>query len=125
MEDTMEKIGKILSDEESVRQLTELAQILMNNNDNKNSTNNNNITDCDINNSNNNNVNVPDIAKMMQLTELMGNFSQNDKNTELLMALKPHLREERQIKVDKAVKMLKLMTVWNTAKESGLLNDII
>ena len=55
----------------------------------------------------------------------MGNFSQNDKNTELLMALKPHLREERQIKVDKAVKMLKLMTVWNTAKESGLLNDII
>ncbi|MDE6671232.1 MAG: hypothetical protein K2K16_03455 [Ruminococcus sp.] len=124
MEDTMEKIGKILSDEESVRQLTELAQILMN--DNKNNNNNNNgSNDCDNNNSINNNGNMPDIAKMMQLTELMGNFSQNDKNTELLMALKPHLKEERQIKVDKAVKMLKLMTVWNTAKESGLLNDII
>ena len=118
----MEKIGKILSDEESVRQLTELAQILMN--DNKNN-NNNSTDDCDNNNSINNNGNMPDIAKMMQLTELMGNFSQNDKNTELLMALKPHLKEERQIKVDKAVKMLKLMTVWNTAKESGLLNDII
>lgn len=124
----MEKIGKILSDEESVRQLTELAQILMNDNKNSNNNNNNNSNgsnDCDNNNSINNNGNMPDIAKMMQLTELMGNFSQNDKNTELLMALKPHLKEERQIKVDKAVKMLKLMTVWNTAKESGLLNDII
>ncbi|MDE6797576.1 MAG: hypothetical protein K2J36_06155 [Ruminococcus sp.] len=127
MEDTMEKIGKILSDEESVRQLTELAQILMNDNKNNNNNNNNSngSNDCDNNNSINNNGNMPDIAKMMQLTELMGNFSQNDKNTELLMALKPHLKEERQIKVDKAVKMLKLMTVWNTAKESGLLNDII
>lgn len=126
----MEKIGKILSDEESVRQLTELAQILMNDNKNNNNNNNNNnnsngSNDCDNNNSINNNGNMPDIAKMMQLTELMGNFSQNDKNMELLMALKPHLKEERQIKVDKAVKMLKLMTVWNTAKESGLLNDII
>lgn len=123
----MEKIGKILSDEESVRQLTELAQILMNDNKNNNNNNNNSngSNDCDNNNSINNNGNMPDIAKMMQLTELMGNFSQNDKNTELLMALKPHLKEERQIKVDKAVKMLKLMTVWNTAKESGLLNDII
>lgn len=125
----MEKISKILSDEESVRQLTELAQILMNenNNNSNNKNNNNDSNNCNSNNNNNNNSNnnVPDIAKMMQLTELMGNISQNDRNTELLLALKPHLKEERQIKVDKAIKMLKLMTVWNTAKESGLLNEII
>ena len=127
MDDTMEKIGKILSDEESVRQLTELAQILMNENNNSNNNNGNiNNNECDnSNSSNSNNNNMPDIAKMMQLTELMGNFSQNDRNTDLLLALKPHLKEERQLKVDKAIKMLRLMTVWNTAKESGLLNDII
>ncbi|MDE6035547.1 MAG: hypothetical protein K2G36_06515 [Ruminococcus sp.] len=118
MDNTMEKINKILSDEESVKQLTELVQILMNDNNSNNNCENNNIN-------NSNNDNMPDIAKMMQLTELMGNFSQNDQNTDLLLALKPHLKEERQIKVDKAIKMLKLMTVWNTAKESGLLNDII
>ncbi|MDE6424656.1 MAG: hypothetical protein K2K89_00735, partial [Ruminococcus sp.] len=84
--------------------------------------NNNNNNSC---NSNSENINVPDISKIMQITEIMGNISQNDRNTELLMALKPHLKEERQIKVEKAVKMLKMMTVWSAARESGLLNDII
>lgn len=117
MDDTMEKIGKILSDEESMKQLSELAQLLMN--DNKSSENVPEENHCD------NNINIPDIGKIMQLTELMGTFSQSDRNTELLLALKPHLKEERQQKVDKAVKMLKLMAVWNVARESGILNDIL
>ena len=50
--------------------------------------------------------------------------SNNDKNAEFLLALKPLLREERQSKVDKAVKMLKLFTVWTVLKDSGLLNDL-
>lgn len=115
----MEKIGKILSDEESVKQLSELAQILMNNNSDENSSEEKNC------NSGDDNGNMPDIAKIMQLTELMGTFSQSDRNTELLLALRPHLKEERQQKVDKAVKMLRLLAVWNVAKENGLLNDII
>lgn len=113
----MEKIGKLLSDEESMKQLSELAQLLMNSDSDGNVPEEKKCSD--------NNNNMPDIAKIMQLTELMGTFSQSDRNTELLMALKPHLKEERQQKVDKAVKMLKLFTVWNVAKESGLLNDII
>lgn len=118
MEDTMEKIGKILSDEESMRQLSELAQILMNENK---------TSECvpETNNCNNENNNFPDMSKIMQISEVMGNFSQRDRNTELLLALKPHLKEERQLKVDKAVKMLKFMTVYSVAKESGLLNDIL
>ena len=43
---------------------------------------------------------------------------------ELLLALKPHLKEEKQKKVDKAVKILKLIAVWNIAKESGMLEDL-
>ena len=116
MDDTMEKIGKLLSDEESVKQLSELAQLLMNDNSNGNVPEEKNCND---------NNNMPDITKIMQLTELMGTFSQNDKNTELLIALKPHLKEERQQKFEKAVKILKLLSVWNVARESGLLNDII
>lgn len=113
----MDKIGKILSDEESMKQLSELAQLLISNNSNEDVQEEKNC--------NPNNTDIPDISKIMQITELMGTFSQNDKNTELLMALKPHLKEERQHKVDKAVKFLKLLSVWNVAKESGLLNDII
>ena len=115
----MEKIGKLLSDEESMKQLSELAQLLMNNGSDENVPEEKKCND------NNENNNMPDIAKIMQLTELMGTFSQSDRNTELLLALKPHLKEERQKKVEKAVKMLRLFAVWNVAKESGLLNDII
>ena len=118
----MEKIGKLLSDEESVKQLSELAQLLMNN-----ESSGENVPaekkNCTV--SDNNNNNMRDIAKIMQLTELMGTLSQNDRNTDLLLALRPHLKEERQQRVDKAIKMLRLFAVWNVAKESGLLNDII
>ena len=42
-----------------------------------------------------------------------------------LLALKPHLREERQKKVEKAVKMLKLLSIWSMLKESGMLKDFL
>ena len=105
MEDVMGKIEKILGDEESMKQVSELAQMFMNgSNDGKN---------------------LPDTDSVMKLTGIMSNFTQNDKNTDLINALKPHLKEERQKKADRAVKVLRLISVLNTAKENGLLNDII
>lgn len=64
-----------------------------------------------------------DFTKILKVQEIM-NKASNDKNAEFLLALKPLLREERQSKVDKAVKMLKLFTVWTVLKDSGLLNDL-
>ncbi len=116
----MEKIGKLLSDEESMKQISELAQLLMNETKSSESENGNDENNCG-----EENGSFPDISSIMKITELMGMFSQSDKNTELLLALKPHLKEERQQKVDKAIKLLKLMAVWNIAKETGLLNDIL
>ncbi|MDE5583903.1 MAG: hypothetical protein K2J08_09380 [Ruminococcus sp.] len=119
MDDTMEKIGKLLSDGESMKQLSELAQLLMNETKNEESEcgekTENSCECCE---------NLPDVSSLMKIAELMGSVSQNDRNTELLLALKPHLREERQQKVDKAIKLLKLIAVWNIAKESGLINEI-
>lgn len=65
-----------------------------------------------------------DMGMIMQLAGLASKASVNDKNTELLLALKPHLSEEKQPKVDKAVKLLKLMAIWGVVKESGLLNNL-
>ena len=64
------------------------------------------------------------IGSMMAIMSLLGS-AENDKNSELLLALKPLLKEERQAKVDKAVKMLKLYSVWTILKDSGMLNDIL
>ena len=103
----MGKLEELLSDEESVKQLTELAQMFMNEGGNGEGSS------------------IPDIESVMKLSGLVGAFSQSDKNSELLLALKPHLSPERQQKVDKAIKLLKLIAVWNMAKESGLLDNII
>lgn len=111
MDDVMGKLGELLSDEESVKQIAELAQMLMSEGEG------NGGTDGE--------TQAPDLGAIMKLSGLMGAFSQSDRNAELLLALKPHLSAERQKKVDKAVKLLKLIAVWNIAKESGLLNDIL
>ena len=102
----MEKLSSILSDEESLKQVAELAQMLMSDEDAGE------------------NKDIPDVSLIMKLSSLAGVFSQQDRNTQLLLALRPHLSDERQKKVDNAVKILKLVTVWNTAKESGIIDEL-
>ncbi len=45
----------------------------------------------------------------------------NDPRTQLLTALKPHLSEPRQEKVDTAIKILKMLEILPLMKDSGLL----
>lgn len=114
----MGKIGEILSDEESMKQLSELAGMLS-------SDDSTEISDSPDDGCEDEGSGFPDVGSIMKIMGLVGTLSQNDKNAELLLALKPHLSEEKQKKVDKAVKLLKLLAVWSMAKESGLLNDLI
>lgn len=109
----MNKISDLLSDEESVKQLSELAQMLTS-------------EDRSVDNGGND-ANLPDIdiSSVMKLTNLIGEASKQDKNTDLLLALKPHLGAEKQKRVDKALKLLKLLAIWNIVKDSGMLKDFI
>lgn len=117
MDDIMGKISELLSDEESVKQLSELAQILVSDSE---SGEDNAETAKSV-----HYEEQPDIASMLRLTSLIGDASKQDKNTDLLLALKPHLGSEKQKRVDKAIKLLKLLAIWNIAKESGLLQQLI
>ena len=123
MDDVMDKVSGLLSDEESVRQLSELAKMFMSDingepTDTAEEAPAEDSTGSD-------GGGMPDIETILKLTSLAGAFTQSDKNADLLLALKPHLGEEKQKRVDRAVKLLKLIAVWNMAKESGLLKDII
>ena len=117
MDDIMGKISELLSDEESVKQLSELAQMLVSDND-KNEEKADKAGDSA-------SEDQPDIASMLKITSLIGEASKQDKNADLLLALKPHLGAEKQKRVDKAIKLLKLLAIWNIAKESGLLQELI
>lgn len=62
-----------------------------------------------------------DIAKLMQLGTVISTANKSDKNVELLLALKPLLKEESQVKIDRLIKIFKLFAIYPVLKESGLL----
>ena len=45
--------------------------------------------------------------------------NKDDDNTRLLIALKPHLSDERRKKVDKAISLLKIVKFLPILKENG------
>lgn len=65
-----------------------------------------------------------DLETVMKLMEAFSKLNSGDKNTELLLALKPHLRDENRGKVDRAIKLMKLMSVLMLLRESGLTDKI-
>ena len=64
-----------------------------------------------------NNISAGDIdPRLMQmLTRLLKDMSSPDKNTELISAVQPYLRSDRREKVEKALKLAKLMKLAGKA----------
>lgn len=117
MDDLFGKMQSVMSDPESMKQLKELAQ-LIGNDDNEaaaEQTAQQEESSGDL---------GFDIGKIMELSSMLGS-SGNSEDAALLMALKPHLKEERRKKVDKAVKLLKMLEVWEKLKDTGMLKDLL
>ena len=108
----MEKMQSLLSDPESMQQLQELAQMLQADSGQESTETESAPTATE------------QTDALMKVSQLMGS-AKEDSDAALLLALKPHLREERQKKVEKAVKMLKLLSIWSMLKESGMLKDFL
>lgn len=116
----MNRITDILKDEESLRQLSELADMLRTGEFSEGCTEFQSETKSE-----GDSESMPDMDMMLKMTTLAGAMNNRDKNTELLMALRPHLSEQGQQRLDRAVKILKLISVYEVAKESGLLNNLL
>lgn len=132
MDDFMSKMQEMLSDEETLNQIKELADMFMSSNDEEGVQNNpdsssvnSDKSDSEDNSSGNSGDFDFDIGMLMKLASLFGSTPKNDKNTQFLLALKPLLKDEKHQKVDKAVKMLRLYAVWTVVKESGMLKDFL
>ncbi len=119
MDDLLGRMQSVLSDPESMEQLKELASLFGETGETEGSdakpeqTSSEEKADSGF-----------DIGMLMQLSSLMSSTGQ-DEDTALLLALKPHLKEERRRKVDKALKLMKLLSVWKTLKDSGMLKDFL
>lgn len=116
MDDLMQKLQSVLNDKESMQQLQELASMLTGGGDSQPSEAAAPVPSVP-------DTSAPpfDIGKLMQLQSVMSAAGKPDKNIALLQALRPLLKEENQIKLDRVVKLFRLMSVWPLIKESGLL----
>lgn len=65
-----------------------------------------------------------DLNTLMLLQKAISALNQDDRNTELLRALKPHFSDERAKKVDDAIRILQLIRLLPLVKELGLFNRL-
>ena len=61
-----------------------------------------------------------DMGMILKLQQVFQSMNVNDKNTQLLLALKPHFGEKRQAKVDQAISMMRLFSMLPMLQESGI-----
>lgn len=66
-----------------------------------------------------------DLGMLLQMQGLLSGLTGEDNGTKLLHALKPYLADERQSKVDKAIKILRIVKMIPTLKETGLLDKLL
>lgn len=57
---------------------------------------------------------------LIKLMEVFARLNETDKNTELIMALKPHLRQENQPKADRAAQLMKLFSALTVFKDMNI-----
>lgn len=116
MEDFAGKISEILSDEESMKQLSEIAQMLGFSPDGGSPPAPvNSLPDSS------DMGGMPDIGALMSLAGRLKDAGGNDDNVNFLIALRPLLSEEKRPKIDRAVKILKIINLLPILKDSGIL----
>ncbi len=122
-DDIAEKIQSLLSDEESMNQIKELAAMFGGmsggTGDGSEAASSPQTRESE-NNSGDGGLNIDPLAVM----QLFGAASAKDKDCELLLALKPHLSADKQKRIDKAVKLIKLYNIFTAMRENGMLSDL-
>ncbi len=108
MDDLAEKISSVLSDPESVKQLGELAQML---GFSPEQPAGQPAPQPD----------MPDVGALMSLAGKLREAGGDDDNIRFLLALRPLLGEDKQPKLDRAVRLLKIINLLPIIRDSGLL----
>ena len=91
---------------------------IMNNMNTNNNSNENNQTDAKTTNNPFENIDINTIMKMQQIMSSM-NDKQNDSRTNLLLSLKPYLKESRKNKVDQYIQLMKMEKIFEIMNPLG------
>ncbi len=111
MSELMDKLQSVLNDEESMKQVKELADMLSGG-EGKGTASQPEAAPS-----------APPVDPMllMKIQGIMSQAAKPDKNIDLLMALRPLLKDENKQKLDRIVKLFRLVSLYPAIKESGIL----
>lgn len=126
MSDMLNNFTKIINNQEIPDNIKNILNS-MNNNSNNTSNNsninsNNNSQNSNQNSSSNNpfgDFDMNTILKMQKIMSSMNNDKQADYRTNLLMSLKPYLKESRKGKVDQYVQLMKMGKIFEIMNPLG------
>lgn len=127
MDDLFNSLHNILNSQEGQEQLNELSKMFSDQNiSNDKDPQHNNKNDSNNSGSSNSGFDFSgiDINMIMYIGQIMDSLNQEDKNTTLLKALKPHFAQSKQDKIDNAIKILKIISLIPVLKESGILGGL-
>lgn len=137
MEDLTAKVQEILGSEEGMKQLQDMAKMLGLTGEEETPSAPASSGGLDLsallsgltgsapaagNNGGNLSISPADLAK---LGTLLQSTQQDTPSAALLRALRPLLRENRQKRVDEALRIMRLLSLWPVLQQSGLLKGIL
>lgn len=115
MDDLMQKIQGILNDKESMEQLNQLASMFSSSSAAESVAKQ---PPPDLTQSSNGSF---DIGTFMSLQKLLSQSTKPDRSRDLLIALKPLVKDETKVKIDRILSVFKILSLLPILKESGLL----
>ena len=118
MDDLTQKLQSLLSDPESMRNLSELAAMLQE--PQSDAPPEQSAPDPEQASA----PEMPDFTKLLAVGQALSQVQQ-DETAALLLALKPHLSEPRQKRTDQAIRMLRLYAAAGILRENGLLQELL
>lgn len=116
MDDFSQKLRSVLSDPESIRNLSELAAMLQDTDGTPEEDASPSGTPPE--------MPQTDFSKLLAAGQALSQV-QDDKNAALILALKPHLSEARAQRADRAVRLLRLYAAAGILRESGMLQELL
>ena len=132
MSEMIKNFSKMLNNQEMPDNIKNILNSMNNSNNTNNNNNTSNINSTNTSQNNtpnqkqNNNSNNPfgdfdmnTILKMQKIMNSMNNDKQNDYRTNLLMSLKPYLKESRKNKVDQYVQLMKMGKIFEIMNPLG------
>ena len=114
MDDLAEKINSVLSDPESLKQLGEIASMLGFSPDQAPPLPPPSPQDTP-------DLGMPDIASLLTIATKLKDAGTDDDNINFLSALRPLLSDDKKPRIDRAIKILKLINLLPVLKDSGIL----